>query len=248
MGPETEAYYCLYERNYQVAYAAGDAFFKERVDWESTLGPALELLARTGRRPTETHVLDVGCGDGTIALALAQAGYAYTGIDVAPSAICRARERAAAAGADVRFVCGDALCLSGALAGRFDVVLDVRCYHMLVLDQDRRRHLGQVAQALAVGGHLVMLEDHDEAALEACVSSFAAYRVATGQDEVEYRPKRRSFLRRRASGKVCIVERPVRQRQYVSELTQAGYTLDYLNELERPCGLVGLIARRATPT
>ena len=55
------------------------------------------------------------------------------GVDVAPTAIARAREKATARGLDVEFRVGDALHLSGA----FDTVLDCGLFH--TFDADERR-------------------------------------------------------------------------------------------------------------
>ncbi len=55
------------------------------------------------------------------------------GVDVAPTAIARAREKATARGLDVEFQVGDALHLSGA----FDTVLDCGLFH--TFDADERR-------------------------------------------------------------------------------------------------------------
>lgn len=60
--------------------------------------------------PPGAAVLDVPCGDGRIALALARAGHRVTGVDIAPAEVAHAT--AAAAGLDARFVAGDLRALS----------------------------------------------------------------------------------------------------------------------------------------
>jgi SAM-dependent methyltransferase len=61
--------------------------------------------------PAGASVLDLGCGNGRVALALAGLGYRSEGIDIAPSMIDEARAAAAALGVDVRFRIGDAVAL-----------------------------------------------------------------------------------------------------------------------------------------
>ncbi|HET6171174.1 MAG TPA: methyltransferase domain-containing protein [Gaiellales bacterium] len=59
--------------------------------------------------PAGGTVLDLGCGNGRVALALAARGYAAEGLDISPSMIEEAQEAAAASGADVTFRIGDAV-------------------------------------------------------------------------------------------------------------------------------------------
>lgn len=56
---------------------------------------------------TPGTALDAGCGAGNEAIWLAQRGWTTTGADLAPSALARAAERAAAAGVDVTWVEAD---------------------------------------------------------------------------------------------------------------------------------------------
>lgn len=55
------------------------------------------------------RALDIGCGEGADAIWLAQAGWAVTAIDISDVAAGRAREAAELAGAEIEWVCGDAL-------------------------------------------------------------------------------------------------------------------------------------------
>ena len=81
-------------------------------------------------------MLDAGCGTGEHALMAAALGLEATGIDAAPTAIEKAREKARERGLDVRFIVGD---LTGPAdpEDRFDTVLDCGCFHVFD-DEDRR--------------------------------------------------------------------------------------------------------------
>jgi len=57
--------------------------------------PQPALLALVRRSVVADPVLDVGCGTGVLALAVARAGHRVVGVDAAAHAISRARERAA---------------------------------------------------------------------------------------------------------------------------------------------------------
>lgn len=91
--------------------------------------PALAAVIESGavRGP---KVLDVGCGTGALAIALAREGFAVTAVDFSPVAIELARARAAEAGVMVRFDVQDATRLS--LRGApFDSVFDSGLLHSL---------------------------------------------------------------------------------------------------------------------
>jgi SAM-dependent methyltransferase len=70
---------------------------------------------------TPGRALDVGCGEGADAIWLARRGWTVTAIDISDVAVTRARKAAELAGADVEWVCGDAL-QTPFPAGSFDLV------------------------------------------------------------------------------------------------------------------------------
>lgn len=72
------------------------------------------------------RALDLGCGDGTTALPLAQLGAHVTGIDIASNLVAAGNQRAAAAGlANLVFEEGDASQLTGVADDSFDLTLSV---------------------------------------------------------------------------------------------------------------------------
>lgn len=105
-------------------------------------------------------VLDVGCGSGDNALRLAEAGFATTGVDAAPSGVALARRKAEERGLDVRFVVGDVLALQ-TLGQTFDRVLDAGLFHCFS-EQDRPALAASLHAALRPGGRYAMLCFSDE--------------------------------------------------------------------------------------
>ena len=110
--------------------------------------PALVRLADEGR--LTGRLLDAGCGTGENALLAAGRGADVTGIDVAPTAIARARAKAAARGLAARFEVADALDL-GRLGLTADIVIDSGVFHVFG-DDDRARYVASLAAVLRPGG------------------------------------------------------------------------------------------------
>lgn len=96
------------------------------------------------------EVLDLGCGGGFMAEALAERGARVTGLDPATRAIAAAREHAAARGLEIRYHVG-----SGEKMDYPDASFDaVVCVDVLEHVRDLDRVLANVARVLRPGGRL----------------------------------------------------------------------------------------------
>jgi SAM-dependent methyltransferase len=104
--------------------------------------PALAKVLHDGVKGPK--VLDVGCGTGELALALARRGYQVTAVDISRVAIDLARAKAAGEGLTVDFMVQDATDLSLPSAP-FDSVFDSGLLHSL-----HRRGGGEVDDYLAL--------------------------------------------------------------------------------------------------
>ena len=129
---------------------------------DSIRGPAAEQSSllfdreESSRTAPYGSALDFGCGSGIWSVRLAQRGWQATGIDVVPTAIRRARERAQAAGVNVRFVEGDVTALQAAGVGSdFGFVLDFECFNHL--NDVQRRAVGREVSAVAGPGATILL-------------------------------------------------------------------------------------------
>lgn len=117
-----------------------------RSAWASLLTPLMP--------PAPARIADLGCGTGSLAILLAEAGHTVSGVDVAAGMITRARAKAAAAGVDADFEVGDAMTPPWAGAS-FDVVL---ARHVVWALPDATLGLSRWLHLLRPGGRLVLIE------------------------------------------------------------------------------------------
>jgi SAM-dependent methyltransferase len=104
--------------------------------------------------PAPARIADLGCGTGSLAVLLGDAGHTVSGIDVSAAMIKRAREKAIAAGVDADFEIGDAMAPPWRPA-TFDVVLS---RHVVWALPDPDRGLRRWFELLKPGGRLVLIE------------------------------------------------------------------------------------------
>jgi SAM-dependent methyltransferase len=99
-------------------------------------------------------VLDVGCGLGDNAIYLAKNGHTVTGLDISPTALITAEQRAKDAGVVVTFAVADSTKLDGYTAA-FDTVIDSGMFHCLDYD-GRRSYAAAVHRATRPGATLLL--------------------------------------------------------------------------------------------
>jgi SAM-dependent methyltransferase len=117
-----------------------------RSAWASLLAPLMP--------PVPARIADLGCGTGSLAILLAQAGHIVSGIDVAEGMVTRARAKAADAGIDADFEIGDAMSPPWPPA-TFDVVL---ARHVVWALPEPALSLGRWFELLKPDGSLVLVE------------------------------------------------------------------------------------------
>ncbi len=141
-------------------YAAAEYTAKRTAAEVDHLAAVLEELA-PGRR-----VLDVGCGTGRHAIALARLGFDVVGVDVAPLALERAAAAADAAGVDVRLHRRDALLTTDWPVTEVDAVVCVQAFGWGT-DAQQERMLRSLRRLLVPGGVLVLDHSNVSAILRA---------------------------------------------------------------------------------
>lgn len=116
--------------------------------------PALAELIEQGRFRGE--VLDVGCGEAAISLALAERGHRTVGLDLSPTAIELARAEAAKRGlTNVTFEVADISDFDG-YDGRFDTIVDSTLFHSIPVEA-REGYQRSIVRAAAPGASYFVL-------------------------------------------------------------------------------------------
>jgi ubiquinone biosynthesis O-methyltransferase len=100
------------------------------------------------------NILDVGCGDGDLAVELWRRGATVTGIDASPEMVEAARARAKREGVDISFIVGEAASIP-LDPERFDVVVAVT---ILCFVANAAPVFSEIARVLRPGGVLVIGE------------------------------------------------------------------------------------------
>jgi SAM-dependent methyltransferase len=113
------------------------------------------------------RAVDLGCGSGTDAIFLASQGFEVTGIDISPTALGQAEEKARNAGVSVRWVLADVT--SPPRVGPFDFIYDRGCYHN-VRDQNLEAYLDTLHRFSHEGTKVLLLSARREAQASAASS------------------------------------------------------------------------------
>lgn len=120
--------------------------------WSGRVNP---ILAREASTLTPGTALDLGCGEGADAIWLATAGWQVTAVDVAETALARAREHATAGGVADRIVWEQHDLAKSFPVGSFDLV-SAQFLHSPV-EMPRGEILRTAAAAVAPGGSLLVV-------------------------------------------------------------------------------------------
>ncbi|MGO9225560.1 class I SAM-dependent methyltransferase [Mycobacterium sp.] len=118
--------------------------------------PQPELAALMEQGKFRGDVLDAGCGEGAISLALAQRGYTTVGLDASPTAIELARREAERRGlSNAGFEVADISTFTG-YDGRFNTVVDSTLFHSMPVEL-REGYQRSIVRAAAPGASYFVL-------------------------------------------------------------------------------------------
>lgn len=118
--------------------------------------PQPELAALIDQGKVRSDVLDSGCGQAALALALAARGYTVVGLDGSASAIATATRAAAERGLTTASFARADITSFGGYDGRFSTIMDSGLFHALPVDR-RQDYLSSIHRAAAPGASLFIL-------------------------------------------------------------------------------------------
>lgn len=222
-------YYTAYENRYQKVYEAGAERWGHSSDDEeliSTLTAWVEQNQLKGKR-----IIEFACGEGGAGVILSKLGCIYHGVDIAPSAVEKARTT-------LKNYPNATISLDNMVKqqiwGVYDAALDVMGLHMLVTDSDRANYLNNAFSCLKNGAQMLFFrESYRVNAYEGLVSSFDDWCAITGDD---YETPEQRFARCGNNEiEVYIPIVPARAKNcegYMREMTELGFVVDAIKEME----------------
>jgi cyclopropane fatty-acyl-phospholipid synthase-like methyltransferase len=120
--------------------------------WDTGISPPELMDFIASHNPG--RAVDMGCGTGTNVITLAKHGWEVIGVDFVRRAINIAKNNAEQYDVDAKFLVDDVTRLEK-VSGKFDLVLDMGCYHSLP-PATRQAYISKINDLLADSGTLLL--------------------------------------------------------------------------------------------
>ena len=130
--------------------------YDQAIDWEQRLAREIPFLTKIIQDTPNARILDLACGSGRHAIALASQGYEVTGLDLSPQMIDAAKYYAKEKGVVVQFSIADMRRVTELFEGPFDLVVCLgNSLALLPALTEVQKTLTNVYQLLTEGGSFV---------------------------------------------------------------------------------------------
>ena len=143
----------VFESKFRRLREEGASGYNSSELYQDSLAKVTEALSRNGFE--SGNVLELGCGAGDLSLLLSERGYQSSGVDISPTAIKWAREKAGTSGLDADFQVSSVLDLPYE-DSRFDIAIDALCWHCII-GGDRKVFLNEVLRVLRPAGLFIVM-------------------------------------------------------------------------------------------
>ena len=226
-------YYMAYEKRYRAVFEAGVSRWGHSPDdpiLYETLKAWVEENDLVGKK-----VVEFACGEGACGVILSKLGCIYSGYDISPSAIGKAKEALSAypnASADVLDMVREKA--PDAYAAAFDCM----GFHMLVTDGDRSAYLKNAFSVLQTGAPMLLFREAyrnglgGEDAYKGTVSTFDEWKRITGCDYETPEPRTAISEKGKITVMIPLVPARARDREdYIAEIELAGFAVEGFVEM-----------------
>ncbi len=233
---DDKTYFNLYEDRYQRLHKQGivDWIFdpKEIIDVYRYLD---DFLVYVQCNPEKTSIIEFGCGQGQLATYFLTRGYKYVGTDISKSAIRDARKKLGIKGKNTFFV-ADVTDLYDLKDNSYDVVIDNKCFHMLITDEHRKKYLFEMKRILKKNGKAFFRDGYRSKEIKTKITNIQDFMKITHSDYITLNDYV-AYI----SGKMHKVKLPRlparanNEEGYRKEFIEAGFTIDYFKKRKMEC-------------
>lgn len=228
---ENQPYYLAYEKRYKAVFEAG----AERWGHSPSDQELYDTLKKwvTDNNLKGRDIIEFACGEGAGGVILSELGCNYHGVDIAPSAVAKAKE-ALKNYPNAKVDMFDMV--KEALPDKYDAALDCMGFHMLITDADRKSYLKNALYALKNNAPMLFYKESyrndSESIVKAPVNSFEDWLKITGNDYDT--PAVRKVIGD-SNIEVMLPYLPARANDrdgYISEMESAGFIVEKFAEMD----------------
>ncbi len=222
-------YYLAYESRYQKVFKAGIERWGHASD-DEVLFPTLLKWVEENKLQGK-RVIEFACGEGAGGEILSKLGCIYHGVDIAPSAIIKAK---AAIKQYPQATVSLLDMVNDLILEKYDAAIDIMGFHMLILDADRMKYLKNAFNCLENDAPMLFFrQSYRTAATEEKIETMEQWLHITGDDYIT--PQIRTSNQNGMNIEVNIPLVPGRARTrngYFMEMKEAGFVIEDFIEMD----------------